>query len=37
VTATEDADGAQAYHRYNSADNSVTWADGMEVRFIEAE
>ena len=37
VTADDDADGVVAYHRYNSADEGVSWADGMELRFIEAE
>ena len=34
---TSDADGEVAFNRYNSANTGLTWADGVEVRLIEAE
>lgn len=36
-TGSSDADGEQAYVRYNSASIGITWADGDETRLIEAE
>lgn len=38
-TGSSDADGEIAYHRYNSSSvpGTITWADGQQVRLVQAE